>query len=154
MTLQTSGAISLSQVQAEYGGSNPISMSEYYKYGDYVPAYVSVTTWQPSASTDYFSTSAPSYYWYKNGGGSYWYTAYAYWNGTQITGMSTTATSYTTGGWTYYRTSVRSSSTYVYEYAGIRRSGTTSESVNPNVPIIPVGDLPISMDDFYGGRKT
>lgn len=38
MTLQSSGAISLSQIQAEFGGSNPISISEYYRGGSYVPA--------------------------------------------------------------------------------------------------------------------
>ena len=30
MALQSSGAISLSQIQSEWGGSNPISLSEYY----------------------------------------------------------------------------------------------------------------------------
>jgi hypothetical protein len=38
MTLQTSGAISLANVQTEFGGSNPISLSEYYAGGTYVPA--------------------------------------------------------------------------------------------------------------------
>jgi hypothetical protein len=33
MTLQTSGAISLNDVQTEFGGSNPISISEYYGVG-------------------------------------------------------------------------------------------------------------------------
>lgn len=37
MPLQTSGAISLSDIQAEFGGSNPISLSEYYRGGSYVP---------------------------------------------------------------------------------------------------------------------
>jgi hypothetical protein len=36
MPLQTSGAISLSQIQSEFGGSNPISLSEYYRNGSYV----------------------------------------------------------------------------------------------------------------------
>lgn len=36
MALQSSGAISLSQIQGEFGGSNPISMSEYYRNGSYV----------------------------------------------------------------------------------------------------------------------
>lgn len=31
MALQSSGAISLSQIQSEFGGSNPISLSEYYQ---------------------------------------------------------------------------------------------------------------------------
>lgn len=37
MTLQTSGAISFSDLQTEFGGSNPISLSEYYAGGAYVP---------------------------------------------------------------------------------------------------------------------
>ena len=41
MALQTSGAISLAQVQSEFGGSHPISMSEYYQGGAYVPTTVS-----------------------------------------------------------------------------------------------------------------
>lgn len=35
MALQTSGAISLSDIQGEFGGSNPISLSEYYRGGAY-----------------------------------------------------------------------------------------------------------------------
>ena len=39
MTLQSSGvAISLSDIQTEFGGSNPISLSEYYTGGSYVTA--------------------------------------------------------------------------------------------------------------------
>ena len=41
MALQTSGAISLAQVQSEFGGAHPISMSEYYQGGAYVPTTVS-----------------------------------------------------------------------------------------------------------------
>lgn len=36
MALQTSGAISLADIQTEFGGSNPISMSEYYRGGSHV----------------------------------------------------------------------------------------------------------------------
>lgn len=36
MTLQTSGAISLANVQTEFSGANPISFSEYYRGGSYV----------------------------------------------------------------------------------------------------------------------
>ena len=35
MTLQSSGAISLANIQSEFGGSNPISLSEYYRGGAY-----------------------------------------------------------------------------------------------------------------------
>lgn len=33
MTLPSSGALSLSQLQTEFGGINPVSMSEYYAGG-------------------------------------------------------------------------------------------------------------------------
>ena len=36
MALQSSGLITLAQIQAEFGGSNPISLSEYYRNGTYV----------------------------------------------------------------------------------------------------------------------
>ena len=36
MALQSSGAITLAQIQTEFGGSNPISISEYYRLGSYV----------------------------------------------------------------------------------------------------------------------
>ena len=36
MALQSSGVISLSDLQTEFGGTNPISMSEYYRGGSYV----------------------------------------------------------------------------------------------------------------------
>lgn len=38
MTLPTSGSLSLSQIQTECGGVNPISLSEYYKGGPYIGA--------------------------------------------------------------------------------------------------------------------
>lgn len=38
MALQTSGAISLNDIQTEFGGSNPISISEYYGAASGIPA--------------------------------------------------------------------------------------------------------------------
>lgn len=38
MPLQTSGAISLSQIQTEFGGTNPISLNEYYSAASGIPA--------------------------------------------------------------------------------------------------------------------
>jgi len=40
MTLPASGTLSFSQIQTEFGGSNPISFSEYYKNGSNVPTTV------------------------------------------------------------------------------------------------------------------
>lgn len=52
MTLQSSGAISLANVQTEFGGSNPISISEYYGAASGVP-----TSGQISLS-DFYGKSA------------------------------------------------------------------------------------------------
>ncbi len=38
MPLPSSGPLALSQIQTEFGGSNPISLSEYYAGGSFVPA--------------------------------------------------------------------------------------------------------------------
>lgn len=43
MTLPSSGPLSLNDIQTEFGGSNPISLSEYYAGGAYVPAGTSGT---------------------------------------------------------------------------------------------------------------
>ena len=43
MTLPASGPLSLSDIQGEFGGSNPISLSEYYAGGAYVAPGVSGT---------------------------------------------------------------------------------------------------------------
>jgi len=38
MSLPSSGSIAFSQIQSEFGGSNPISLSEYYRNGSFVPS--------------------------------------------------------------------------------------------------------------------
>jgi hypothetical protein len=38
MAIQASGEITLSDIQAEFGGSNPVGLSEYYRGGAYVPS--------------------------------------------------------------------------------------------------------------------
>jgi hypothetical protein len=47
MPLPSSGPISLSAIQAEFGGTNPVSLSEYYKGG----AYVLTTDYAPNVPT-------------------------------------------------------------------------------------------------------
>lgn len=44
MTLQSSGPISLAQIQSEFGGSNPISLSEYYGVAQGVPTSGAIST--------------------------------------------------------------------------------------------------------------
>lgn len=43
MALPSSGPLTLADIQTEFGGSNPISLSEYYAGGSYVPAGTSGT---------------------------------------------------------------------------------------------------------------
>ena len=43
MALPTSGPLALTDIQTEFGGSNPISLNEYYAGGSYVPAGTSGT---------------------------------------------------------------------------------------------------------------
>jgi len=52
MALQNSGAISLSEIQTEFGGSNPIAISEYYSAATGVPASGEISV------ADFYGTSA------------------------------------------------------------------------------------------------
>lgn len=66
MTLPTSGPLTLADIQTEFGGSNPISLSEYYAGGSYVPAGTSGTNGAvPSSGTisvwNFYGTSALSF---------------------------------------------------------------------------------------------
>jgi len=63
MAIQTSGAITLSDIQTEFGGSNPVSLSEYYAGGSYVPSGTSgtngaVPTSGEIAVSDFYGTQA------------------------------------------------------------------------------------------------
>lgn len=141
MTLQTSGAISLNAVQAEYGGSNPIRMSEYYRNGSYVPS-------SNVGSYSSYQANVNSYYWadVDNSG-----TVTIEWNNSVVANFTSSATTYITGGYEYQKGTLFSSSgggkggptTYYYR---VRRR-TNSGSINTNVPT----SGSISMNDFYGG---
>ena len=61
MTLPNSGSLALSQIQSEFGGSNPISLSEYYRGGPLV-ASIPNTSPIPSSGTiavsNFYGTSS------------------------------------------------------------------------------------------------
>lgn len=137
-TLQTSGAISLANLQTAFGGSNPISLSEYYRNGSYVDGTQSSTTRQPSSGAYYH---ANNYYWYIVGGTE----LYIVWNGSYVAGVSHSGSSYTTGGWTYYRSAFQGNDGYGDSYS-VYRTQTTTSNINTNVPTSGT----ISLDDFYG----
>ena len=50
MTLPNSGSLALSQIQSEFGGSNPIGLNEYYRGGANVPSHGN-TSGIPSSGT-------------------------------------------------------------------------------------------------------
>ena len=64
MVLKTSGSLKLSEIQGEFGGSNPISMSEYYRNGTYVPD-ITLNVNIPSVGTinisDFYGSSVSSF---------------------------------------------------------------------------------------------
>jgi hypothetical protein len=154
MALQTGGSISLSQVQGEYGGGNPISMSEYFRNGPYVPDSLG-----GGFTPEYYNrTGFPRAYWQD----AYWGTTREVWfQGLQVaTNVGYNVTSYNPGGpFTYYRGGLVEAFTtgysggagqFIFSYFyGIYRSGS-SVAVNQNVP---TGGT-IRMSNFYGGRKT
>ena len=148
MALQGSGAISLSQVQTEFTGANPISMSEYYKNGPYVPSTVGAAAGSWSGYTGNFS------YGFRV---SSLGVTYVWWAGVVVGQASGNVTSLTTGGYDYERgTAWNYSGGTKYDpeswtyYAGRRRTASTSVTVNASIPTSGA----ISMSQFYGGRKT
>ena len=63
MTLPSSGPLSLSDIQGEFGGSNPVAISNYYAGGSYVPAgtsgtYGPVPTGDTISIVNFYGTSA------------------------------------------------------------------------------------------------
>lgn len=151
MALQTSGPISLSQVQSEFGGSNPISMSEYYRGGANVPTTVgssagSYSSYQGNISTYYWSDTA-------NSG-----TVSLRWNGSNVGGFVSSATTYTTGGYQYQKGTLFTSDSggggkgepTTYYYRIRRRTVGSSTTVNTSIPASGT----ISMNQFYGGRNS
>ena len=142
MALQTSGTISLLQVQTEFGGSNPIGMSEYYRGGANVPTAISTV----GAWSAYYGNTT-TYYWTNLGT--------LRWNNSTVTN-SAPLTSITIGGYEYQRgtfissTSGGKGSVTVSYYRVRRRTAGSTTTVNTSIPASGT----ISMNQFYGGRKT
>lgn len=145
-------AYDMASIQSALGGSSPISLNEYYRGGSYVPTTRSSTTRDPT-SGEMYVTGTPGYYFnnyigagvslvsFQNGQYPYaWYT------------NSETATSFTTGGWTYYRGTFRRSyaGSYfrTYEY-GVYRTSTTYTDINTGVP----SSGQISISQLYGAAN-
>lgn len=134
MALQNSGAISLADIQTEFGGSNPISLGEYYKGGAYVPSPA------PGAYTSYFGTLTV-YSWDSDG--------VILWNGSYITG-SASGTTITVGSYDYEQ-----GTQFDFVSGGKGDPGTAYYQVRrrlssvDNAPNVPTSGS-ISLSDFYG----
>lgn len=147
-TLPSSGAISLNDIQNVMGGTNPISMSEYYRGGAYVPATKTVTVNEGPSYQLGAVGGANAYYWLDRTGTN---TELIYWNaivtskGPTITATAPAgATSVTVSGITYTRGAFVASSRYE-----ISRSFQSTTNINTNVPTSGT----ISISNFYGAEK-
>ena len=148
-TLQTSGAISIANIASVMGGAAPHSLSEYYRGGAFVPSTRTVSTVvREPTSGDYYSNPGNIYgLWVLLSGSS----NYFFWGGR--VGI-TSATSITTGGYTYYRGTYREvvydKGGAEYRYGIYRTSGsTTTVNINGSVPTSGA----ISLSNFYGAAK-
>ena len=162
MALQTSGAISFLNLQNEFGGSNPISISEYYRGGGLVPSTRTtyVTTYEPASGFTEVSLLTPLNGWAQRQDSPY--TVRIFWNSdTQVVEFSGAdlgiPSSYTTGGWTYYRDTNATLTDIPFAGANynvweIRRQQTTSTLVNINTSVPTSGQ--ISLNNFYGATAT
>lgn len=134
-SLQASGAISLANIQGVMGGDNPISLSEYYRGGAYVPATQAI-----------YNSSGPVYdqintYYKKTPGGD----LTIKWGGAVIVSNSPGfPDSYTINGYTYYRGARMN--TYDYE---VTRTYYTYPAINTNIP----SSGGISFSQFFSAQK-
>lgn len=158
-TLQTSGAISFSQMQTALGGANPIGFNEYYRGGSYVPTYGydTSTIRDPSSGSNY-ATTGTTYFWVVTASSNniqiVW-AGTAVYNQTNSNFTSYTASSGTYSGSTFYRDSLELTvddgyGNYVYYYR-LYRTYTSSSytTINTNVPTSGA----ISMSQMYGARN-
>ena len=162
-TLQTSGAISLGNLQTQLGGANPISISEYYRGGAYVPSTRSTVTREP-ASGYLLNTGQPGYCWYVTASApnvSSIGSNQVYWGGSGLNYVwagSGNVASVTVGAYTYYRVDTggwayqsggHGSPGYYLAYLGIYRTSTSTVSINTGVP----SSGTISLSQFYGAAN-
>jgi hypothetical protein len=144
----------LSNVQSALGGTNPISMNEYYRGGSFVPTTRTVTTREPSSGDFYSRTSSPLYYW----SSAFFYNGVSggngiYWNSSFLGNFSGTASSVTIGSFTYFKTALveRLFSGYgTYDdYHRIYRTSTSTVSINTGVP----SSGQISISQLFGAEN-
>lgn len=137
----------LANIQAALGGGNPISMSEYYRGGPYVPSTRTSTV----SEGPYYSIEAYDFEYRAKEGVTWvlWATSAGYPNYI----VSGEVSSFTSGGYTYFRGAYveRTGSSltgYKYHYR-ITRQYQTSTAINTGVP----SSGAISINQLYGAQN-
>ena len=145
-------AYNMANIQSALGGSNPISLSEYYRGGSFVPTTRSTTVREPTSGEYYSWPSNPYTWWEQLYSGSPLY-ATARWFGTSYNAPSYTSTSVTSGAYTYFRGALQRylSDSYGNGYAlyGLYRTSGSTISINTSVP----SSGTISISQLYGAEN-
>lgn len=144
--LPSSGPLSINDIAGVMGGSAPHSLSEYYLGGGLVPSTKTVTVREPTSGEFY---TLGTYAFNDIGTAS---TA-VYWGGLIASGLPSGTSSYSSGGYTYYRGSYQETTgggyvPFDYWY-GIYRTSESTVPINTTVPTSGV----ISISNFYGAEK-
>jgi hypothetical protein len=132
-------AYNLANVQAALGGANPISMSEYYRGGPYVPTTRTTTV----SEGPFYQQSVYEWYSFSSFLTIYWAGATVY-NTSSYSG----ATSIAVGSTTYFRGSLMASFFGQNRYQVSRQYPSTT-SINTGVP----GSGTISISQLYGAAN-
>ena len=160
MALQTSGSISLGDLQDEFGGLNPIRITEYYRGGAYVPSTRTTTSSSTTSEGPFYSLSFPEYGWAIQEFPPY--ETVLYWNGVIVFSFDDSdfgvTSSITIGNTIYYRVnfvvSGIPSGGSTYSVYTIRREITTTTTTTVNINTSVPTDGQISLGDFYGATAT
>lgn len=149
MALQSSGEISFADIQNEYGGSNPISLSEYYKDGSYVPSSIFALG---TMSNEIYQLGVYWCFWNDTSAGGNGFYQFEWNNSVIRQGYSSSRPSYTdSGGYRYWFGSLQSNNVSGYQdWHAIKRQTAGNVTVNSNVPTSGT----LSLSNHYGGRKT
>lgn len=137
-----------SNIVSVMGGDAPHALTEYYRFGLYTPGLRNITVREPT-SGDYYTIG--SYAFDDVGANS----TSVYWGGLIASGLPSGTSSYSSGGYTYYRGSYRETTgggyvPFDYWY-GIYRTYTDVVNINTSVPNI--GATSIRISNFYGTEK-
>lgn len=168
MALQTSGEIRFSQIQAEFGGSGQIGMSEYYRGGANTPATVT-TGVAAGAYTSYIRTSSGYSQSAFTSIGTDWVTislsgfgtSRVMWGGVSLGPTAAlSATTIISGIYEYQKGSFggylqfgdKNYPDTVISYSIRRRVAATTSTITVNASIPTSGE--VQLGDMYGGRNS